>query len=117
MLEDIVTGAAQATAVKEVDRQDAALDARGRVPANVVYRDFVNETVALNLNTGTYHGLNPTAGRMLQAVERADTLREAAARLAEDNGWDLPTVETDLVELCRTLAESGLIELEDGGTT
>ena len=117
MLEDTLAGAAQATAVKEIDRHDASLDARGRVPANVVYRDFVNETVALNLKTGTYHGLNPTAGRMLQAVERADTLREAAARLAEENGWDLPTVQTDLVELCRTLAESGLIELENGRAT
>ena len=88
---------------------------RGRVPNNVVYRDFVNETVVLNLNTGTYHGLNPTAGRMLQAVERSDTLREAAAQLAADYGWDLPSVETDLVDLCQALADRGLLEIEDGG--
>jgi len=94
--------------------QELSLDARGQVPNHVVYRDFVNETVVLNLKTGTYHGLNPTAGRMLRAVERFSTLREAAAQLAADNGWDLETVETDLVGLCRTLADSGLLEIEEG---
>lgn len=34
------------------------LDSQARVPRHVVYRDFVNETVVLNLETGTYHGLN-----------------------------------------------------------
>ena len=99
--------------MSETDRADdhSLLDARGRVPQHVVYRDFVNETVVLNLTTGTYHGLNPTAGRMLQAIERAESLREAAARLALDHAWDLPTLERDIVELCRTLADSGLLEL------
>lgn len=92
------------------------LDEQARVPQHVVYRDFVNETVLLNLKTGTYHGLNPTAGRMLQAVERAGTLREAAAQLAADYAWDLPTLEIDLVELCQTLVSGGLLEIEDGGS-
>jgi hypothetical protein len=97
--------------MKEINDQGIRLEANVRVPGNVVYRDFVNETVVLNLNTGTYHGLNPTAGRMLQAVERADTLREAAAQLATDYAWDLPTVERDLLDLCQTLADGGLLEL------
>jgi hypothetical protein len=113
---EIRSGTAQAVAMTEIDRR-VSLETRSRVASNVVYRDFVNETVVLNLNTGTYHGLNPTAGRMLQAVEQADTLREAAARLAADNAWDLPTVETDLVELCKTLADSGLLEIEHGGSS
>jgi hypothetical protein len=90
---------------------ELSLDARARVPSNVVYRDFVNETVVLNLNTGTYHGLNPTAGRMLQAVEAADRLHEAAAKLVDEFGWELAVVERDLLELCRTLVDSGLLEL------
>ena len=84
------------------------------MPQDVVYRDFVNETVMLNLSTGTYHGLNPTAGRMLLAIDRAETLREAAAQLASEHDWDLATVETDLVGLCNTLAESGLIDIQVG---
>ena len=89
------------------------LDEQARVPDYVVFRDFVNETVMLNLNTGTYHGLNPTAGRMLQAVDRADTLREAAAQLAAEHDWHLPTIEADLVGLCSTLADSGLLQIQD----
>ena len=34
-------------------------------PQHVVYRSFPSETVVLNLQTGSYHGLNATAGRML----------------------------------------------------
>ena len=34
-----------------------------KLPQHVVYRDFVSETVLLNIQTGKYHGLNPTAGR------------------------------------------------------
>jgi hypothetical protein len=90
------------------------LDARARVPQHVVYREFVNETVMLNLQTGTYHGLNPTAGRMIMAAEAAESLREAASKLAGDNGWELATVERDLLGLCQRLAESGLIELTRG---
>lgn len=93
----------------EMNTPDSILDARVHVPQHVVYRDFVNETVVLNLETGTYHGLNRTAGLMLTTMERERSVREAAVKVAEDNGWDLATVESDIVDLCRTLAESGLI--------
>jgi Coenzyme PQQ synthesis protein D (PqqD) len=97
--------------IAEIDPQELSLESRVRVPGHVVYRAFVNETVALNLSTGTYHGLNPTAGRMLEAVNAADTLRDAARTLASDNAWELPTVQSDLTGLCRTLVESGLLEI------
>jgi hypothetical protein len=99
------------------DRAGLSLDARVSVPSYVVYREFVNETVTLNLSTGSYYGLNPTAGTMLRAVEAAETLREAAAALASDTGWELPTVENDLLDLCQTLLEGGLLEVPDGGST
>jgi hypothetical protein len=104
--------AASTTKMSDAQPQDLSmLDAQARVPQHVVYREFVNETVMLNLQTGTYHGLNPTAGRMIMALERAETLREAASKLAGENGWELATVEHDLLGLCQRLAESGLIEL------
>jgi hypothetical protein len=96
---------------------DDPLAANGRVPEHVVYREFVNETVVLNLQTGTYHGLNRTAGRMLDAVERTTSLREAAAQVAGEHGWDLATVEEDLVGLCQTLAERGLLEFSEDKTS
>ena len=50
-------------------------------PSHVVYRTFVTETVALNIETGQYHGLNATAGRMLEVLERGGRCRfRGAAR-------------------------------------
>ena len=49
----------------------ALLASRARLPQHVVHRSFVAETVVLNLRTGKYHGLNPTAGRMLEALDAA----------------------------------------------
>lgn len=83
-----------------------------RVPDHVVFRSFPTETVALNLETGQYHGLNPTAGRMLEAIEASADLDSAARALAAEYGQPRETVETDLRQLCADLAERGLIELD-----
>ena len=82
------------------------------MPQHVVYRSFPSETVVLNLNSGTYHGLNETAGRMLEALERADTVRQACAQIARAYGLDQNAIERDLCELCEALAERGLIEID-----
>jgi hypothetical protein len=88
------------------------LTSKVKVPQHVVYRSFPSETVVLNLQTGKYHGLNATAGRMLEELERAACVRDAAAVLAE--GYERPQegVEQDLCELCRSLLERGLIETD-----
>jgi hypothetical protein len=90
------------------------LDRSVRIPDHVVQRAFVAETVVLNLQTGRYHGLNPTAGRMLEALGEHGKVREAAATLAGEYGEPLDRIEADLLELCRNLLERKLIELTDG---
>lgn len=89
------------------------LDRRVRVPDHVVFREFAQETVVLNLQTGQYHGLNPTGGRMLEAVEQAASLREAAAALSEQLRTPLETIERDLLTFCRDLSSRGLVETID----
>jgi Coenzyme PQQ synthesis protein D (PqqD) len=83
-----------------------------RVPQHVVYRSFPAETVVLNLETGKYHGLNATAGQMLEALEQAACVRDAAAALSKRYEQDQSVVERDLCELCRSLLERGLIEAD-----
>jgi hypothetical protein len=87
-------------------------DARLRVPQSVVFRSFPAETVVLNLETGKYHGLNPTAGRMLEALSQSDSLAAAAPLLAAEYERDVGEVEADLCGLCRALLERGLIETD-----
>jgi Coenzyme PQQ synthesis protein D (PqqD) len=92
-----------------IERNDL-LDARLRLPEHVVHRTFVAETVLLNLQTGTYHGLNPVGGVMLDAVNESTSVRQAAERVAEKYGEDPARVEADLLELCHGLVERGLME-------
>src|SRR5919106_2585311 len=89
----------------------ALLDQVVRVPDHVVHRAFVAETVVLNLQTGRYHGLNPTAGRMLEVLEATGSVRTAAATIADEYGEPAERVEEDLIVLCRSLLERRLIEL------
>lgn len=90
----------------------ALLAARVRLPEHVVHRGFAAETVMLNLQTGKYHGLNPTAGTMLEALESEDSVGLAAAAIAREYDQPIDQVEHDLCELCVDLVERGLIEVD-----
>jgi len=90
------------------------MEARVRVPDHVVYRWFEKETLLLNLDTGHYHGVNPSGGRMLQLLEETDgSVGDAVARLAEEYGETVADIAGDLTSFCAELAERGLIEVED----
>jgi len=92
------------------DAQRSLLEVKVKVPQSVVFRSFPTETVVLNLQTGKYHGLNPTAGKMLQALTEADSVREAAAAVAAEYDAPAPTIEGDICDLCQNLLDRGLIE-------
>jgi len=82
-----------------------------RIPEHVAYRSFAAETVVLNLQTGKYHGLNPTAGRMLELLERGLSLEATAGTVAQEYRCSTDDVERDLCVLCSDLSARGLIEL------
>jgi hypothetical protein len=88
-----------------------------RLSENVVFRSFGSETVLLNLTTGNYHGLKGSGGRMLEVLVEQPDLDTAAQRLAEEYGHPVEEVKKDMLELCRTLAERSLLEIEDQGAT
>ena len=85
------------------------LEAQARLPQHVVHRSFVSETVVLNLRTGKYHGLNPTAGKMLEALEVATTVGDAIPALADEYSLEREQIQSDLLSLTRGLLERGLI--------
>lgn len=85
--------------------------ASARVPEHVVYREFASETVMLNLETGKYHGLNPTAGRMLDAIGKAATLEAAAETLASEYQVATEDLLNDLLSFCLGLEGRGLLEI------
>ena len=95
---------------------DVVQELRACVPEHVVHRDFQEETVVLNLETGQYHGLNATARRMLAALVEADSIALAAVMLEGEFGVPRARVERDLVELCDALVARGLLEFYDART-
>ena len=82
-----------------------------RVPDHVVYRAFDAETVLLNLETGTYHGLNETGGRVLEVLRETGSTVAAAEAVAAEFAQPVEEVTRDVVELCQVLASRGLIEV------
>jgi hypothetical protein len=96
------------------EQRDDLLTARLRVPKHVVYREFPVETVLLNLETGLYHGVNPTGGTILAQLERSEDVRSAAALLAAEYGRPVENVERDVHAFCTALLERGLIEVATG---
>ena len=92
--------------------REQVLDSRARIPEHVTYRAFGAETMLLNLDTGTYHGLNRTGARLLELLRETDgDVRQSVARLAEEYNRDPDEVADDCAELCGELAERGLLEL------
>ena len=95
----------------ETDALDQVLDRRAVVPRHVIYREFAQETVALDIDSGQYFRLNPTAGRMLTVLEASPTVRDAATTLLEEYPEAADVLERDLCRLCLTLSRRGLLEL------
>lgn len=93
-------------------RLSGLLDAKVSVPAHVVYRPFVHETVILNLQTGQYHGVNPTGARMLEVLDRAASVRDAVRQLAEEYKQTPVDLERDVCDFCEHLLSRSLIEID-----
>ena len=87
--------------------------AKVRVPAYVVHRELAHETVMLNLRTGKYHGLNPSGGVMLEALDKAATVASAVGEIARRYGTPAEEIEQDVYEFCVDMLKRSLIELDD----
>jgi Coenzyme PQQ synthesis protein D (PqqD) len=90
------------------------LKATVRVPEHVVQRSFEAETLLLNLDTGSYHRLNETGGRMLELLEATSgRVEDATAILAEEYGVSHEEITPDLIAFCSDLESRGLIVVVD----
>jgi hypothetical protein len=84
-----------------------------RLSDNVVYRSFGAETVLLNLDTGQYHGLRGSGGRMLEVLSETPDIDEAAGRIAAEFDHPLDDVRRDLIGLCESLAARSLLTIDE----
>ncbi len=85
------------------------LDVRYALAENIVLQQFPGEVVALNVRSGRFHGLNPTAARVLEALGAGRTARVEVEDIAGAAGVPVERVEQDVRGLLEGLAERGLI--------
>ena len=84
------------------------------IPDHVVFRSFASETVVLNLQTQKFHGLNASAGRMVEVLGREKTIARALTEIARDFGRPEDEIQPYLLEFVETMLERGLLVLVDG---
>jgi len=72
------------------------------------------ETVILDLESGTYFGLDPVGARMWQLIEEAKSLAELCDVMLEEYDVTREVLEQDAIGLASELAEKQLIRFPDG---
>ena len=85
-------------------------DARLKIPQQVVTRQVGDETVLLNLESGTYFGLDPVGSRFLELLQAESALAAVIARMLEEFEVTEAQLEDDLLRLADEMLASGLLE-------
>jgi Coenzyme PQQ synthesis protein D (PqqD) len=83
-----------------------------RLPPYVVFRTFSTEALLLNLETGLYHSLNSTGGRMLELLAECGLVHTVVERLAAEYDRSEERLLHELCGYCAELAAHGLLELD-----
>jgi hypothetical protein len=78
------------------------------ISKDAVFRDLQGEAVILDLNAGTYFGLNAVGARIWQLIEQNGSLRTVFDTLCAEYDIEPETLEHDLLALVTSLADARL---------
>ena len=81
-----------------------------RIPDGVATRKIGNETILLNLETGTYFGLDAVGSRFLELLERNGEIAAAHRAMLEEFDVAPEVLEADLLRLSEEMRAKGLLE-------
>ena len=96
-----------------------SLEAQVFVGEDVVSRELDGEAVILNLESGTYFGLDPVGTRIWSLLQKNGSLRETFETLQQEYEVAPNQLEQDLLRLVKELHGKGLLRLvlfEEGQT-
>ena len=82
-------------------------------PKHVLVRTFENESVLLNLDSESYHGLDDVGTRMWQALTSSENIQAAYEKLLMDYEVDASLLRQDLDDFVAKMVQRGLLELHD----
>ena len=81
-----------------------------RIPDNVATRMIGDESILLNLETGTYFGLNAVGARFIELLERNGKIAVAHHTMLEEFDVTPEILEGDLLRLSDEMRSKGLLE-------
>jgi hypothetical protein len=79
------------------------------IPAQVMARTVGDETVILDLASGTYFGLDPVGARIWALMGEGRVLADICATMLEEYEVEREQLEADVLRLATELAERGLV--------
>ena len=79
------------------------------IPPQVMARTVGDETVILDLASGTYFGLDPVGARIWALMGERKTLGEICATMLEEYEVEREQLEADVLRLAAELLERGLV--------
>ena len=79
------------------------------IPAHVIARRIGGEIVIMELERGTYFGLDPVGARVWDLVGEGRTLGAVCAVMLEEYEVDEAQLEQDIRELVQDLRQRGLL--------
>ena len=79
------------------------------IPAQVMARTVGDETVILDLASGTYFGLDPVGARIWELMGECKSLAEICETMLEEYEVEREQLETDVLRLTGELLERGLV--------
>jgi hypothetical protein len=91
---------------------DVSLSSTARINDDAVFRELDGESIVLNLQTGTYFGLDEVGTRVWQLIDRYGALFVVRDALVAEFEVDADTAGRDLMDLVSDLAERGLVDVE-----
>jgi hypothetical protein len=81
------------------------------IPPQVMARTVGDETVILDLASGTYFGLDPVGARIWELLGEGKTLSEVCGQMLEEYEVSREELERDALRLAKELADQGLVHL------
>jgi hypothetical protein len=87
------------------------LNDRMRVPDGVATRKIGDETILLNMGTGTYFGLDAVGSRFLELIEQNGEIAFAHRTMLQEFDVEPGTLEADILRLCEEMCSRGLLEV------
>ena len=84
------------------------LDSSVEISDDAIFREMDGEAVILNLESGTYFGLDPVGTRIWQLLEEHGSVRVVFERMKQEFDVAPEVLERDLLRLVGQFADKGL---------